>query len=41
MGGKSAVTLDVMIKEGKDGFKRLIMDADGLRKAVGECDESG
>lgn len=34
MAGSGAVSVDIVIKEGKDGLKRLIMDADGLRKIM-------
>lgn len=34
MAGKGAISVDVVIKEGKDGLKSLILDADGLRKIM-------
>lgn len=35
MAGKS-VSLGIVIKEGKDGLKKLTLDADGLRKVMAE-----
>lgn len=36
MAQKTAVSIDVVIKEGKDGLKKLSLDADGLRKIMKE-----
>ncbi len=34
MAKNGAISIDILIKEGKDGLKKLTMDADGLKKAM-------
>lgn len=34
MGGKGAITLDFVIRDGNDGLKKLILDADGFHKII-------
>lgn len=34
MASKGAISIDVVIKEGNDGLKKLTIDADGLRKIM-------
>lgn len=36
MAAKNAIAIDFIIQDGKDGLKKLILDADGLRKVMEE-----
>lgn len=36
MAGKDTISISFAIKDGKDGLKNLIADADGLRKVMEE-----
>ena len=37
MSEKSAVTIDFIIKDGENGLKKLVIDADGFRKAMDDA----